>query len=92
MSGTWHGEAGDLTRWLTLIRFRAGSAGEAAFMTGLERNADIVFSASYAPLLGVRISTCIGFFWKVLIRRLQHVAGTQWVSDTAPFNMTITVF
>ncbi|KZP13421.1 glycoside hydrolase family 51 protein [Athelia psychrophila] len=31
-----------------------GSVGEAAFMTGLERNADIVFAASYAPLLGVR--------------------------------------
>ncbi|KAJ7484528.1 glycoside hydrolase family 51 protein [Mycena latifolia] len=30
----------------------AGSVGEAAFMTGLERNADIVFAASYAPLLG----------------------------------------
>ncbi|KAJ7641860.1 glycoside hydrolase family 51 protein [Roridomyces roridus] len=30
----------------------AGSAGEAAFMTGFERNADIVFAASYAPLLG----------------------------------------
>ncbi|KAF8804774.1 glycoside hydrolase family 51 protein [Phlegmacium glaucopus] len=28
------------------------SAGEAAFMTGLERNSDIVFAASYAPLLG----------------------------------------
>ncbi|KAI0076533.1 glycoside hydrolase family 51 protein [Panus rudis PR-1116 ss-1] len=28
-----------------------GSTGEAAFMTGLERNADIVFAASYAPLL-----------------------------------------
>ncbi|CAL1709187.1 unnamed protein product [Somion occarium] len=28
-----------------------GSAGEAAFMTGLERNSDIVFAASYAPLL-----------------------------------------
>ncbi|KAJ7033209.1 alfa-L-arabinofuranosidase precursor [Mycena alexandri] len=27
------------------------STGEAAFMTGLERNSDIVFSASYAPLL-----------------------------------------
>ncbi|KAF7323682.1 putative alpha-L-arabinofuranosidase A [Mycena kentingensis (nom. inval.)] len=27
------------------------AAGEAAFMTGLERNADIVFAASYAPLL-----------------------------------------
>ncbi|KAJ6578602.1 alfa-L-arabinofuranosidase precursor [Mycena sp. CBHHK59/15] len=30
----------------------AGSVGEAGFMTGLERNADIVFAASYAPLLG----------------------------------------
>ncbi|KAJ7885091.1 arabinofuranosidase [Mycena olivaceomarginata] len=30
----------------------AGTVGEAAFMTGLERNADIVFAASYAPLLG----------------------------------------
>ncbi|EJD05374.1 glycoside hydrolase [Fomitiporia mediterranea MF3/22] len=29
----------------------SGSAGEAAFMTGLERNADIVFAASYAPVL-----------------------------------------
>ncbi|KAG6829076.1 hypothetical protein H0H92_005787 [Tricholoma furcatifolium] len=29
-----------------------GSVGEASFMTGLERNADIVFAASYAPLLG----------------------------------------
>ncbi|TDL18379.1 alfa-L-arabinofuranosidase precursor [Rickenella mellea] len=29
----------------------AGTVGEAAFMTGLERNADIVFAASYAPLL-----------------------------------------
>lgn len=28
------------------------STGEAAFMTGLERNSDIVFAASYAPLLG----------------------------------------
>lgn len=31
----------------------SGSAAEAAFMTGLERNSDIVFAASYAPLLGV---------------------------------------
>ncbi|KAJ6491401.1 glycoside hydrolase family 51 protein [Mycena vitilis] len=30
----------------------AGAVGEAAFMTGFERNADIVFAASYAPLLG----------------------------------------
>ncbi|TFY60379.1 hypothetical protein EVG20_g7441 [Dentipellis fragilis] len=29
----------------------ASSTGEAAFMTGLERNSDIVFAASYAPLL-----------------------------------------
>ncbi|KAF7291896.1 Alpha-L-AF-C domain-containing protein [Mycena indigotica] len=30
----------------------AASVGEAAFMMGFERNADIVFSSSYAPLLG----------------------------------------
>ena len=30
-----------------------GSVGEAAFMTGLERNSDIVFAASYAPTLQV---------------------------------------
>ncbi|KAG7091743.1 hypothetical protein E1B28_008144 [Marasmius oreades] len=29
----------------------ASSSGEACFMTGLERNSDIVFAASYAPLL-----------------------------------------
>ena len=29
------------------------AVGEAAYMTGLERNADIVIAASYAPLLGV---------------------------------------
>ncbi|KAI0777744.1 glycoside hydrolase family 51 protein [Trametes elegans] len=29
----------------------AAAAGEAAFMTGLERNSDIVFAAAYAPLL-----------------------------------------
>lgn len=29
-------------------------ANVAAFKTGLERNADIVFAASYAPLLQVR--------------------------------------
>ncbi|KAG2003346.1 alpha-L-arabinofuranosidase A [Coprinopsis cinerea AmutBmut pab1-1] len=28
------------------------AAGEAAFMTGLERNSDIVFAAAYAPLIG----------------------------------------
>ena len=33
--------------------FLTGSSGEAAFMTGLERNSDIVFAASYAPLLQV---------------------------------------
>lgn len=32
---------------------RIGSSGEAAFMTGLERNSDIVFAASYAPLFMV---------------------------------------
>lgn len=34
-----------------------GAAGEAAFMTGFERNADIVFAAAYAPLLQVRFQS-----------------------------------
>ena len=34
------------------------SSGEAAFMTGLERNSDIVFAASYAPLLQVSHGKC----------------------------------
>lgn len=38
----------------TLTAASLGAAGEAAFMTGLERNSDIVFAASYAPLLQVR--------------------------------------
>lgn len=37
-----------------LIAASLGASGEAAFMTGLERNSDIVFAASYAPLLQVR--------------------------------------
>lgn len=37
---------------------RIGSSGEAAFMTGLERNSDIVFAASYAPLLMVGLMIC----------------------------------
>ena len=38
---------------LTVHALPSGSAGEAAFMTGLERNSDIVFAASYAPTLQV---------------------------------------
>ncbi|PPR04586.1 hypothetical protein CVT24_012014 [Panaeolus cyanescens] len=30
----------------------ASAVGEAAYMTGLERNSDIVFAAAYAPLIG----------------------------------------
>lgn len=33
--------------------FFVGAIDEAAFMTGLERNSDIVIGASYAPLLNV---------------------------------------
>lgn len=35
------------------------STAEAAFMTGLERNSDIVFAASYAPLLQVCIARAV---------------------------------
>jgi hypothetical protein len=38
---------------LHLLIPRIGAASEAAFMTGLERNSDIVFGASYSPLLNV---------------------------------------
>lgn len=41
-------------------RIVLGSAGEAAFMTGFERNADIVFAASYAPLIGVSFDQFLG--------------------------------
>lgn len=34
-----------------VMHFYPGAVGEAAYMTGFERNADIVFAASYAPLL-----------------------------------------
>ncbi|KAF5351206.1 hypothetical protein D9756_008459 [Leucocoprinus leucothites] len=45
------------------------AVGEAAFMTGLERNSDIVFAASYAPLLGV------GFYSRFLYNTAQsHVS------------------
>jgi alpha-N-arabinofuranosidase len=44
-----------------LTRGCIGAVGEAAFMTGLERNSDIVFAASYAPLLNV--SALIYLMW-----------------------------
>ena len=83
MSGTLKCYVEDI-KYLSLtarveLPIRTGSAGEAAFMTGLERNADIVFAASYAPLLNVRVAV-IEFFPKVLIHRLQHIASSQWVS------------
>ena len=53
--------------------------GEAAFMTGLERNSDIVFAASYAPLLQV---TCLSIIDPLpdieslaLIAYQQHTMG-----------------
>ncbi|KZT22854.1 glycoside hydrolase family 51 protein [Neolentinus lepideus HHB14362 ss-1] len=42
---------GDPSEGRFLYPTMEGAAGEAAFMTGLERNSDIVFAASYAPLL-----------------------------------------
>ncbi|KAJ4482286.1 glycoside hydrolase family 51 protein [Lentinula aciculospora] len=47
------------------------STGEAAFMTGLERNSDIVFAASYAPLLNL---------W------VQHVVNSQWTPNLVSFD------
>jgi alpha-N-arabinofuranosidase len=39
------------------------AVGEAVFMTGFERNADIVFAASYAPLLQVSDRSYHGRWW-----------------------------
>lgn len=56
-----------------------GSSAEAAFMTGLERNSDIVFAASYAPLLNVNEKTSIFTFctdnYSVTARILQARNG-----------------
>ncbi|KAM5533877.1 hypothetical protein V8D89_012417 [Ganoderma adspersum] len=59
----------------------ASSAGEAAFMTGLERNSDIVFAASYAPLLQHVNSTqwCVSHFMAnpaYLVNLLRCSAGS----------------
>lgn len=54
-----------------------GAAGEAAFMTGLERNSDIVFAASYAPLLQVGVESL--YHSPLRINDSKHVNSTQWV-------------
>lgn len=50
-------------------------------MTGFERNADIVFAASYAPLLQVRIMTYDYITHVTDVLYVQHVNSTQWVSN-----------
>lgn len=54
-----------------IAELATGSIGEAAYMTGLERNSDIVFAASYAPLL----QNINGFQW-VSIVLLKIKCGT----------------
>ena len=49
-----------VNKTLTFDQTPEGSVGEAAFMTGLERNSDIVFTAGYALLLNVRCSRVLG--------------------------------
>ncbi|CDO70623.1 hypothetical protein BN946_scf184748.g21 [Trametes cinnabarina] len=64
------------------------ASGEAAFMTGLERNSDIVFAASYAPLLQHVNSTQ----WLLLcpdpgfdlIRLFSLNRGDQYLPSTLP--------
>lgn len=46
-------------------------------MTGLERNSDIVFAASYAPLLQVSYMSGLA---SDSLNLVQHVNSTQWVS------------
>ncbi|KAI9063568.1 glycoside hydrolase family 51 protein [Trametes sanguinea] len=73
------------------------ASGEAAFMTGLERNSDIVFAASYAPLLQHVNSTqwtpdLISFDAGSVIKSTSFYAqklfalnrGDQYLSSTLP--------
>ncbi|KAF8508252.1 glycoside hydrolase [Hysterangium stoloniferum] len=74
-----------------------GAAAEAAFMTGLERNADIVFAASYAPLIGSVdhnqwTPNLIGFNANSVIRSTSYYAqqlfslnrGDEYLPTTLP--------
>jgi len=74
-----------------------GAAGEAAFMTGFERNADIVFAASYAPLLGHVANTqwtpnLVGFNANQVIKSASYYVqqmfalngGNEYLSSTLP--------
>ncbi|KAH9940692.1 glycoside hydrolase family 51 protein [Amylocystis lapponica] len=54
------------------------STGEAAFMTGLERNSDIVFAASYAPLLQHVNSSQ----WSPDLISFEQVAGSVYRSTS----------
>ncbi|TFK36072.1 glycoside hydrolase family 51 protein [Crucibulum laeve] len=73
------------------------AAGEAAFITGLERNSDIVFAASYAPLLGHAsnnqwmpnlVSFDAGFVYKSTSYYVQKMfgvnAGDEYLPSTLP--------
>ncbi|KAJ3478864.1 hypothetical protein NLI96_g9462 [Meripilus lineatus] len=60
------------------------AAGEAAFMTGLERNSDIVFAASYAPLLQVGVESL--YHSPLRINDSKHVNSTQWTPDLISFD------
>ncbi|RPD65586.1 glycoside hydrolase [Lentinus tigrinus ALCF2SS1-7] len=77
----------------------ASSSGEAAFMTGLERNSDIVFAASYAPLLQHVNSTqwtpdLVSFDAGSVIRSTSYYVqklfatnvGDQYLPSTLPTN------
>ncbi|KAL5498500.1 hypothetical protein ACEPAH_1853 [Sanghuangporus vaninii] len=77
----------------------SGSAGEAAFMAGLERNSDIVFAASYAPLLQSVDSSqwtpdLISFNAESVIKSTSYYVqqlfslskGTEYLPSTLPQN------
>ncbi|KAF8589136.1 glycoside hydrolase family 51 protein [Ramaria rubella] len=81
----------------------SSSAGEAAFMTGFERNADIVFAASYAPLLGSVVSNqwtpnLVGFNANSVIRSTSYYTqqlfslnrGDEYLPSTLPSRTGLT--
>ncbi|KZT22850.1 glycoside hydrolase family 51 protein, partial [Neolentinus lepideus HHB14362 ss-1] len=72
------------------------ATGEAAFMTGLERNSDIVFAASYAPLLQNiassqwtpdLVSFDAGTVYKSISYYVQQVANTVSTSSALVFQL-----
>ena len=64
----------------------AGSVAEAAFMTGMERNSDVVFASACEP-----VCSPYNFFSGTDYRladapSLQHIRNYQWTPDIITFD------